>query len=81
MIGIQEGIPIHEDVAEARGNPHEIEALANTGATAVQQTWRLLRTLCQSSIGCRHAVNRQICIGGMPRLPPAVRYSVAQRFD
>src|SRR5512146_3495995 len=36
MIGIQEGIPILEDVADARGNPHEIEALANTGAGAVQ---------------------------------------------
>ena len=35
-IGIQEGIPIYEDVAEARGNPHEIEALANTGLMAVQ---------------------------------------------
>ena len=36
MIGIQEGIPILEYVAEARGNPHEIEALANTGAGEVQ---------------------------------------------
>jgi len=42
MIGIQEGIPILEDVAEARGNPHEIEALANTGPGAVQH-WRSLR--------------------------------------
>jgi hypothetical protein len=36
MIGIQEGIPSHGDGAGARENPHEIEALANTGAGAVQ---------------------------------------------
>jgi len=36
MIGIQEGIPTLGDVAEDRGNPHEIEGLANTAANAVQ---------------------------------------------
>ena len=36
IIGIQEGIPILEDVAEARGTPHEIKRLANTACTAAQ---------------------------------------------
>jgi hypothetical protein len=36
IIGIQEGIPILEDVAEVRGTPHEIKRLANTACTAAQ---------------------------------------------
>ena len=65
MIGIQEGIPIREEVAEARGSPHEIEALANTGAGAVQHGGpaALLAARC-----CTQASrNAQICIAGLPR--------------
>src|ERR1700686_1679635 len=63
IIGIQEGIPIHEDVAGARGNPHEFEGLANIGARAAQHGAAYAPAPSRATRPRRP----QFCITGIPR--------------
>src|SRR5664279_4628701 len=67
IIGIQEGIPIREDGAGARGNPHEFEALANIGAGAVQHGVRTHHRDHPARRAAAHNIASQGCLAMQAR--------------